>query len=52
MATEQSLDIGTVAIIHRLEDRDGLASSDDCEALATVFYGVEKVGEAPRRFGS
>lgn len=49
MAAEQSLDIGTVAIIRRLEGRDRLASSDDGEALATVFYGVEKVGEAPRR---
>jgi hypothetical protein len=51
VAAEQSLDIGAVAIIHRLEDRDRLAPTDDGEALATVLYGVEKVGEAPRRLG-
>lgn len=50
MAAEQSLDIGAVAVIHRFQGRDRLASSDDGEALATVFHGVEKVGEAPCRF--
>lgn len=51
MAAEQSLDIGAVALIHWLQAGDRLASPHDGEALATVFHGIEKVGEAPCRFG-
>lgn len=51
VAAEQSLDVGTVALIHRLQARDRLASSHNGEALATVLHGVKKVGEAPCRFG-
>lgn len=51
MAAEQSFDVGAVALIHRLQARDRLASSHNGEALATVLHGVKKVGEAPCRFG-
>ena len=50
VTTEQSLDIGAVALIHRLQAGDGLASPHDREALAPVFHGVEKVSEALCRF--
>lgn len=51
VAAEQRLDVGAVAVIHRLQACDRLPSSDDGEALAAMFHGVEKVGEAPSRFG-
>jgi len=51
VAAEQRLDVGAVALIHRLQARDRLTSSYDREALTTVFNGVKEVGKTACRFG-
>src|SRR5436305_2012966 len=40
-----------MALIHRLQTRDRLASPHDRDARATVFPGLEEVAEAPCRLG-
>src|SRR5437588_5966822 len=49
--TEHRLHLGPVTLPHRLQGGDGLAPSNDREALPAMLDGVEKVREAPRRFG-
>lgn len=51
MPSEQLLHVRPVALRHRRQACDGLASPDDREALASVLDGVEEVGKTPRRIG-
>lgn len=51
MPSEQLLHVRPVALRHRFQACDCLASPDDREALASVLDGVEEVGEAPCRIG-
>jgi len=52
MPSQQGLDFGASAGMHRIELGHDLAPAHDREVLTSVLYCIEDVGEVPCRIGS